>query len=685
MIIHSIEFNNWQGYYGKHKFSFQGTGNRNGGFILGDNTVGKTAFWEAIHFALYDRVPKRKNPKKFKPFVAENSSEKPLMNCDLFGKKNASFSIAIVFLHDDKKYTLVRGYRAKYENRNVTKTGDLINESYLSDDSISGPGKFIQDNKKWIQENILPERLAKFFLFDGERLEEYEELMEKEEDVQLRLDIEDIVRTPILKQGGEIFNRIKNKFRADLSEEKMKNENNKKDKKKAQDLQKRQKEIKEAQEINNQEINGYVDRIKEIDEWLLDNDVIKEAAIRLKNANENKQKNVKIVKGLRDDISREVAKSWKLIISEEVNSSINKLEENKEAQTRSVEKIGVMRLQENELKLRLDGNPCPTCRIEREKPNEEKKTEINRELEKLGLKIKRKLEVSKYPTAEEYYLQKEGLSKFKSSEKNLRLLLEKEDDLMSAIIDGKKINEQIERAKSDISEEKEIEVRKYTVEKENLEKKKDGALVAQGKLKKKYEDIMEDLQKYINHREINDSDSLKIRRLAKSIEISELISNIFKETLDEYREKMREEVEKRSSETFMQISNNADNYDGLKISENFTVSILNRKKTYDAGSQAQSLVMAYSIIDALSSCSGFEFPMVVDTPGRGLARKNMNAVFEYFSTSEKQIIFLPNDSELAPEKAVEKYGERVASIYQLEKIADDRTKVELIVNNLEEI
>ena len=120
----------------------------------------------------------------------------------------------------------------------------------------------------------------------------------------------------------------------------------------------------------------------------------------------------------------------------------------------------------------------------------------------------------------------------------------------------------------------------------------------------------------------------------------------------------------------------------MKISKNYTVSISNKKNLLDAGSQAQSLVMAYSIIDALSSCSGFEFPMIIDTQGRGLARKNMDAVFNYFSKSKKQIIFLPNDLELDPEVAVQKYKGSVASIYQLEKIENDRTEFKLLVDNL---
>ena len=93
--------------------------------------------------------------------------------------------------------------------------------------------------------------------------------------------------------------------------------------------------------------------------------------------------------------------------------------------------------------------------------------------------------------------------------------------------------------------------------------------------------------------------------------------------------------------------------------------------------------MAYSIIEALSSCSGFEFPLVIDTPGRGLAKSNVSSVYDFFIDSERQVIFLPNDLELDPDEGDKKYGKKVAATYQLVKIDDDRTEVvERQVENL---
>ena len=555
MIINSIEFKNWQGYFGTHKFVFNGTGERNGGFILGDNTVGKTAFWEGVMFALYDHVPRRKNPNKFKPYVAKDSSHHPLMNIDLFGKKGASFSVTLVFSHEGKKYTLQRGYSPKYDNRPVISESDLKPDSFLSNDTVSGPEKYIVDDKKWINENILPERLAKFFLFDGEKLEEYEELMEKEEDLQLRRDIEDIIRTPILKEGEDQFTRMKNKYKSDLAIEKTEKDKNKKEIIARKKLEKVINDLREAKKTNMEEISSYEEKIGEIEEWLLNNDTVRDAAIQLSAAKEKQEMNKKVIKGLREDIGREVGESWKIIISNQVNSSIGSLEEIREIQNETIQEIGVLKEERKELGLRLKGDPCKTCERERKTPSNQERLEIDERLINLDEDLRKKERNSKFPTAEEYYLQR--------TKDNLNLLLEKEENLMTSLTTKERIKEEVNTANSQITEEREAEVKEKTTLMAGLNEKKQKALESKGSIQTKLDENQKDFDKYINLEEIDEKDTVIVRRLAKSIQLTEILSNIFSNTLDEYRESMRQEVERRASSTFMSISNNAEHYLGL--------------------------------------------------------------------------------------------------------------------------
>ena len=59
MIITSIELHNWQPYYGfgqkgKTRVNFKGKSGKKNIIFYGQNTNGKTAFWEAIQFSFFD-------------------------------------------------------------------------------------------------------------------------------------------------------------------------------------------------------------------------------------------------------------------------------------------------------------------------------------------------------------------------------------------------------------------------------------------------------------------------------------------------------------------------------------------------------------------------------------------------------------------------------------------------------
>ena len=109
MIIQKITLNNWQGYYGSdHVFDFTG-GNGYSSIIYGENSFGKSAFWESIEFALYGNVEMRRS-KQDKPLIAPESADKPLLNTTSYSERNFDFSVDINFIHENSEYSLHRGY-----------------------------------------------------------------------------------------------------------------------------------------------------------------------------------------------------------------------------------------------------------------------------------------------------------------------------------------------------------------------------------------------------------------------------------------------------------------------------------------------------------------------------------------------------------------------------------------------
>ena len=684
MIIEKVTLCNWQGYHGNHEFNFKGSGGRYNSFIYADNTVGKTAFWEAISFVLFGRVKRRRGVNQYRPFIAENSGDYPLMNTDEWGKPGANFHVELFFSHEGVNYRLFRGYIPKIENRPVRNPNDMKQELELENlDSRAGRERFIEDANRWIGEKILPERLAKFFLFDGERLEEYEDLMRRDDDILLRDDIENIIRSPILREGRDHLRLAKSRFHSLHGEANVNATKDRGKRKQFQDLTKEIGELEKRQKELQKEIHGYSDEIGEVEDWLADNDETKTAAVQIQELKKLKQAHESAIKASRKGIIRNMKGAWKTIISTQVKDSLETLDGEKEEQATHVKNMNLLTEEIEHLNHELEGKPCTTCKRERVPLDEKGKKEVGEKITSLKIEYDQHRENSKYPTVEEYVDRYRALKDMDTEETNLTELFDVENSLMDGLAGLRRTERDLSIAEEKISEEKSQQVKGKLEKRVGLIKKKAIAEDEEKDLVKYLGEQRDKMKEFSDLREPTDEDTTKMKRLAKSVEVATELSLIFEDALSEHRENMRSRVEKTSTEIFLQISNNSENYNGLKITSGYTVSIDNKKGRRDAGSQAQSLVMAYSIIDALASCSGFEFPMIVDTPGRSLAKSNVNSVFDHFTSSDRQAIFLPNDRELDPDDGDERYGKLCAATYELRKADEDRTEVVRRVNNLE--
>lgn len=675
MRLSKVILKNWQGYYGPdHVFEFGYNGSCSS-IIYGENTYGKTAFWEAIEFALYGRVRKRKQIDKFKLFLAEESGELPLLNTDAFEEGNCDFSVEIFFLHNSKSYRLLRRYYPKYTNKRALVVNDLklqLELQNLNDDTES---RFIKKQDRWIEENILPYRLSKFFLFDAERLEEYQDLMDKDQvNVALKQDIEAIIRTPILKTGTEIFSKLGRSY---LIQHNKELEANMKDKEAREEHARLMKEIsnlEKAIEALEKQKTSWKNKIDDHNNWLKENDKSKEASIQIENLIERLGENESSLKESSEDIRELIKDSWRVIIQSKVSAANERLRLEVSKQDDLKKRLGIIDSKIKHKQSEVDGNPCEVCGSQRNKPSFEKKRQLLEELDKLREEEIEITNQSKIPTVEDTYRVRMALNPMSLPEtRYLDSLMSKESKRLSLIKKKFDLEQDLEKAKQLITSEKDNEIKDVVGKLNSAEKNREEVVVqiAEKNLERKQNE--ERLRKMTFA--TTDKKSAKMEKLEISLNLCNSLNTLFSETLDKYRENMRDGVEQKASEIFLSISNNSENYDGLSITKDFSVSIQNKKQKSDAGSGAQSLVMAYSVIDALSNCSGIEFPMIIDTPGRGLGIENLDNVYSHFLASDQQVIFLPNDRELHPDIGDEKYGNMVNYTYKLEKIEKDRSKI----------
>jgi len=668
MKIQAIHLHNWQPYYGQgasaKKIQFDGKSGKINAIIYGQNTHGKTALWQSLQFAFYGKVNKRKTgweEKKFKPIIGTETAKEPLLNVSALEAGEFLVGVYVYFDHGGKEYELARTFDAR-DGGSTPKTDGQM--KLKLDIRKVTDGGFEKKPEDFIRE-ILPYKLAQFFMFDGERLDEYRKLFEDTNDVKLKGYIEEILRLPVLTDGVYDFGILKKDENKLIR--KYVSSSSKDEEKKAQ--------IKE--------INGYIDEIRPIikeNEGILQEleDRLREVSIDLETKDKGKLalEQERIYGGQKDTLESEIEdlkasvaaalpNTWRCLISKKISRRLESLDKDIIRQKMETEKIGVLKGDIETLDSKVSGDPCRACGHSHSKPTQKEADKWLAKIVNLQKEIEN-LEKSRIDP-EPRYLEnrKSDLLKIKT-DLTLDNLISWEKALKKKMADLRRAGKLYDAAKKLLSKDARLEVQNLLDEKETLTKKS-------GALSERIEENGKDLTEYENLiekilDEISDASSGKTiahKKAEKKVEIIEELGKAWASVTDSHREKMRIVVETQASKVFMGLTNKAKSYKGLEISKQFQISILNISGKKEAGSSGQSALVAYSVLDALTSCSGIEFPLIIDTPGRSIDEDHIKKLFDYLMDCGKQVILLPEGTELKPDVGDASYGHRCAATYEL--------------------
>jgi DNA sulfur modification protein DndD len=148
------------------------------------------------------------------------------------------------------------------------------------------------------------------------------------------------------------------------------------------------------------------------------------------------------------------------------------------------------------------------------------------------------------------------------------------------------------------------------------------------------------------------------REMKKSIEQSELISTIdfCKQSLsaaedikNDVMEQIRKEVEKETQDLFLSFIWKKNTYAEVKIDENYNISVPDRAGREQIGQLAagERQLLALSFMAALNKYSGFDVPIIIDTPLARIGSEPREMIASRLPKflSGKQVILLALDTE----------------------------------------
>ena len=190
-----------------------------------------------------------------------------------------------------------------------------------------------------------------------------------------------------------------------------------------------------------------------------------------------------------------------------------------------------------------------------------------------------------------------------------------------------------------------------------------------------YEELLKNYESKFRELEAKaDVLTIEIRRLDRigkvdgldrsNLILDDILSRFIKtidDTIEEYTEQARRDVETAASDIFNEVTNSPTVFNGIKLDNNFRASIKFKKGgTVVADSSGMNAMKTLSVIDALRSVSGLKAPFFFDPPGRSLSKSHKKLMLDYFSReSEEQFFIFAHDGEYAIDETLNDYGDRI--------------------------
>lgn len=593
--------------------------------VYGENMRGKTSLLNAIRFAFFGKVIGR---------GTKTLSLSKIGNWEQAEVGKYGFRVQLEFSDDNHQYKLTRSCRPRSGVAMPSGDHDYIVDYFLEQDgSVLGPHQAEAELTR-----ILPEQIARFFLFDGELLQEYEDLLSTETDMGRRISeaIERILGMPVLTSSRATMLRLKEK--SERSEATA-----------AQGDQK-------TREFGNQLADLHAQRaVLNTDLLRLERDLESTRSTKssLEEAMKKKErlaalldrrdtldrlmKQVEARKATKEnDLRTEMSSAWCVVLAAPILAATKTLRQKESDLHTEILRGDVLR------GLQTDASAaCPAC------------------LQSVSQDARKKIEHSLHGSNDQGRVEKErelasirrklsALDQHSASAKQdfLRMLWNDVEDLAIDYATKKSERDEIDKQLESVDEES---LRKTKLEFENSVRQIDALEKGVGRTR----DLIEANK--------NDSEQIQKRldRLAggnlggerRRREMYSDLHSLFDSAVSVYREQLRKRVEADATKHFRRLTTEPD-YAGLRINDNYGLTIVHRDGTdVPVRSAGAEHVVALCLMGALQNNAPLRGPIVIDSPFGRLDREHTKNIVRALPDIARQVVLLVYDDELPPDLA----------------------------------
>lgn len=611
--------------------------------VYGENMRGKTSLLNAIRYAFYGSVLGRgSRPRKLHT----------ISNRDLASAGRYGFEVALTFDFYGVEYQIVRSCRPRVEV--PTSDHDYEQQAMLRrENALLGP----QEREKALQQ-ILPREVARFFLFDGELLQEYEELLINESDAGQSISeaVERILGVPILKRGRAHLTQLSEEADKLAAKEASKDQ-------KTQALGTALQQATEQREAHRKELGRLQQEQeklnalrKDVEQFLQSTQKYAsilqkrdEAAGRLDLA----AKEEDIARG---DLQRIMAESWRSLLREPVRAARDAAQ---------VEAQGA--LDSYVLSLRGKAVQIGHCEI----------CEQN-----LSPVVVARLKSTLPPTNDDPDMadgvysalaRLATLDKFHDANSlgEIRQLWRRLSELA---LEQVTLREQVSDLDAALSDSDPDTLRRSRASYVEVIEKISALKRATDETVKKVEERDRAVQNLNKALEVSGASDLRgVRWRARTLRSA---SEVFGAAVEHYKSELRSRVEGTASKLFLSMTTEKEDFAGLSINESYGLTILHRDgRVEEARSAGAEHVVALALMGALQHNAPLRGPIVMDSPFGRLDDDHTANVITTIPEMAEQIVLLVYEAEVGKVRMRELLGSRLVREYQMERVSSRRTNV----------
>lgn len=630
-------------------------------FIWGLNGFGKTSFLNAVRYALWGSLANSKHANR--PIV-NFINEKAVA-------KGENMMVRLDCNYNDKHCVIIRLAERRPYSDGTTK------ESYDYSLSVSLDAQTLsqEDALKFLS-TTLPLNISRFYLFDAELLDQYEKLVEENNDnAELKLEIENILGLPILDGtrhsitgNGSISSQLEKEYERVTKEDK---QNAKKIK--AYEINKQRKEQLE------QEIKDLKEQLKELnatkqelEDTLTENSQFRELVVKEKSIHE-------IIDTLNESLeeeSQKISKAMEYLWTVFLDSSVDEITQEKKA------KLADLKSQEKENKedsllieliTLLDNrnaSHCPICSSDLT-PNTlvSLKTRLRENSVNINLLNninKLQDEIISLGGMKENHSLKDIIDVIDNYIKIINKLRAQEFELESIKVKKRSYHTTVTETQIlKIAEEYSSVSHQITLGEEGLAKTESELATTKINIEKLRNDISK-----------NGGEA--VRRVESQRHFVETLESILNDGVAWFREDLKKRVEESASQIFKSISHNKD-YIGLKINDNYGLEILKADgKVAPNRSEGYEQVVAISLIAALHKNAPIAGPIIMDSTFQRIDALHKEATLKELPNMAQQILVLAYPTEVDKDKAVNLLNSYYLQDFELEQ----KDSLETIIHSL---